>query len=125
MLHAEANRIRLKRAYEPPEPRDGTRILVDRLWPRGVKKADAQIDRWLRDIAPTAALRRWFDHRPERWPEFRRRYLAELQRQPELVEEILDAARDSPITLVYAARDEAHNDAVVLKELLTGASAAS
>jgi uncharacterized protein YeaO (DUF488 family) len=125
MLHAEASRIRLKRAYEPPEPRDGTRILVDRLWPRGVKKADAKIDRWLRDIAPTAALRRWFGHRPERWPEFRRRYLAELRRQPELVEEILDVARDAPVTLVYAARDEAHNDAVVLRELLTGASAAS
>ena len=100
MLHAEASRIRLKRAYEPPEPRDGTRILIDRLWPRGVKKSDAKIDRWLRDIAPTAALRRWFGHRRERWPEFRRRYLAELQRQPELVEEILDAARDNPITLV-------------------------
>jgi uncharacterized protein YeaO (DUF488 family) len=123
MLHAEASRIRLKRAYEPPEPRDGTRILVDRLWPRGVKKADAKIDRWLRDIAPTAELRRWFGHRPERWPEFRRRYLTELQRQPELLEEILGAARDSPITLVYAARDEAHNDAVVLRDLLTGVSA--
>lgn len=125
MIHAEASRIRLKRAYETPEPGDGTRILIDRLWPRGVKKSDVKIDRWLRDIAPTAALRRWFGHRRERWPEFRRRYLAELQRQPELVEEILDAARDNPITLVYAARDEAHNDAVVLRELLTGESAKS
>lgn len=123
MLHADASRIRLKRAYEPPGPRDGTRILVDRLWPRGIKKADAAIDRWLRDIAPSAALRQWFGHRLERWPEFRRRYLAELQERPELVEEILGAARDSPVTLVYAARDEAHNDAVVLKELLTGAAA--
>jgi len=125
MPHADAGRIRLKRAYEPPEPRDGTRILVDRLWPRGVKKADAAIDRWLRDIAPSAALRRWFGHRIERWPEFRRRYLTELQGRPELVEEIREAARSSPVTLVYGARDEAHNDAVVLKELLTGESTTS
>jgi uncharacterized protein YeaO (DUF488 family) len=111
--------IKLKRAYEPPEPSDGKRILVDRLWPRGVKKADAAIDRWLGDVAPSAELRRWFGHRPERWPEFRRRYLAELQERPEQVEEIRLAARDGPVTLVYAARDEAHNDAVVLQQLLT------
>jgi uncharacterized protein YeaO (DUF488 family) len=111
-------KIKLKRAYEPPEPGDGTRVLIDRLWPRGIKKADAAIDRWLRDIAPSTELRRWFGHRPERWPEFRRRYLAELQDQPELVEQVRKAARDGPVTLVYAARDEAHNDAVVLKELL-------
>ena len=80
--------IRLKRAYESPELGDGTRILVDRLWPRGIKKANAAIDRWFRDIAPSAKLRRWFGHRPERWPEFRRRYLAELQERPELIEEI-------------------------------------
>jgi len=115
---AQYGKIKLKRAYEPPEPGDGTRVLVDRLWPRGIKKADAAIDRWLRDIAPSTELRRWFGHRPERWPEFRRRYLAELQDQPELVEQIRNAARDGPVTLVYAARDEAHNDAVVLKELL-------
>ena len=114
--------IRLKRAYEPPELGDGTRILVDRLWPRGIKKADAAIDRWFRDIAPSTELRQWFGHRPQRWPEFRRRYLAELRERPELVEEIRKAARAGPITLVYGARDKAHNDAVVLKELLTGAS---
>jgi uncharacterized protein YeaO (DUF488 family) len=73
------SRIKLKRAYEPPEPSDGTRILVDRLWPRGIKKPDAAIDLWLKDIAPSAELRRWFGCRPERWPEFRLRYLAELQ----------------------------------------------
>jgi uncharacterized protein YeaO (DUF488 family) len=116
---APCDKIKLKRAYEPPDRGDGTRILVDRGWPRGIKKADAAIDRWLpRDIAPSAGLRRWFGHRPERWPEFRRRYLAELQEQPELVEQIRKAARDGPVTLVYAARDEAHNDAVVLKGLL-------
>jgi uncharacterized protein YeaO (DUF488 family) len=117
--------IRLKRAYESPELGDGARILVDRLWPRGIKKANAAIDRWFRDIAPSAELRRWFGHRPERWPEFRRRYLAELQERPELIEEIRKVARAGPVTLVYAARDEGHNDAVVLKELLTGASAES
>src|SRR5215469_2554898 len=117
--------IRLKRAYASPELGDGTRILVDRLWPRGIKKANAAIDHWFKDIAPNAELRRWFGHRPERWPEFRRRYLAELQERPELIEEIRKATRAGPVTLVYAARDEAHNDAVVLKELLTGASAES
>jgi uncharacterized protein YeaO (DUF488 family) len=117
--------LKLKRAYEPPEPGDGTRLLIDRLWPRGVKKSDAAIDRWLRDIAPSGELRRWFAHRPERWPEFRRRYRAELGRHRELVEEIRSAARAGPVTLVYAARDASHNDAVVLRELLTGESAAS
>lgn len=120
-----SGQIKLKRAYEQPDPGDGRRILVDRLWPRGVKKTDAAIDFWLRDIAPSAELRRWFGHRSECWPEFRRRYLAELQERPELIEEVRKAARAGPVTLVYAARDEAHNDAVVLKELLTGASADS
>ena len=122
---AACGKIKLKRAYERPDLGDGTRILVDRLWPRGVKKVDAAIDRWLRDIAPSAELRQWFGHRPERWPEFRRRYLAELRERPELIEEIRKAARAGPVTLVYAARDEAHNDAVVLKEVQTGAPAES
>ena len=120
-----ARQFHVKRVYAPVERGDGLRVLVDRLWPRGIKKANAAIDRWLRDIAPSAELRRWFAHRPQRWPEFRRRYLAELQERPELIEEICKAARGGPVTLVYAARDEAHNDAVVLKELLTGVSAAS
>ncbi len=114
------DRIKLKRAYEPPESGDGTRILVDRLWPRGVKKADAAIDLWLKDIAPSAELRRWFGHRSERRAEFRRRYLAELQEHSELVEEIRKAAQNGRVTLVYAAQDEAHNNAIVLKELVDG-----
>ena len=122
---AACGKIKLKRAHETPDRGDLTRILVDRLWPRGIKKADAVIDRWLRDIPPSAELRQWFGHRLERWPEFRRRYLAELRGRPELIEEIREAARAGPVTLVYAARDEAHNDAVVLKELLTGVSAES
>ena len=93
MPPAACGNIRLKRAYEPPAPDDGTRILVDRLWPRGVKKTDAAIDRWLKDIAPSAELRRWFGHRPERWPEFRRRYLAELKAPPDVVEALRATAQ--------------------------------
>ncbi len=118
--HPASRKVKVKRAYEPPERGDGRRILVDRMWPRGVKKAEAAIDKWVRDIAPSAELRRWFGHRAERWPEFRRRYRAELKEHPELVEEIRDAAQVGPVTLVYAARDTAHNNAVVLQELLAG-----
>lgn len=118
-----ASMVKLKRAYEPPAPGDGTRILVDRLWPRGVKKSDAAIDQWLKDIAPTSELRKWFGHRPERWLEFQRRYRAELQEHPDLVEEIRSATRSGPVTLVYGARDEAHNEAIVLREMLTGDAA--
>jgi uncharacterized protein YeaO (DUF488 family) len=115
-----AQTIKLKRAYEPAGAEDGTRILIDRLWPRGIKKADAAIDRWLKEIAPSTELRRWFGHRTERWPEFRRRYIAELRQRPELLDEIRTLARDGPVTLVYGARDETHNDAIVLREFLTG-----
>jgi uncharacterized protein YeaO (DUF488 family) len=94
--------------------------LIDRLWPRGVSKADARLDQWLRDIAPSAALRRWFGHDPLRWDEFRRRYRAELARQPQALKALRRRAREGPITLVYAARDEAHNDAVVLRAVLLG-----
>jgi uncharacterized protein YeaO (DUF488 family) len=124
ILAADVKDVKLKRAYEPPEPGDGMRILIDRLWPRGIKKMDAAIDRWIRDIAPSTELRRWFGHRLERWPEFRRRYVAELQERPELLEEIRAATRAGPVTLVYAAHDEAHNNAVVLKQLLTDEAAA-
>ncbi|MGH7061108.1 MAG: DUF488 domain-containing protein [Stellaceae bacterium] len=117
MAKAAAN-IALKRAYEAPAAADGARILIDRLWPRGIKKADAAIDRWLKELAPSTELRRWFGHEVERWPEFRRRYRAELDRHRELVAELRALARQQRVTLVYGAKDEAHNDAVVLGELL-------
>jgi uncharacterized protein YeaO (DUF488 family) len=121
----EAN-IRLKRAYEAPDRKDGRRILVDRLWPRGLSKADAAIDEWLKEIAPSTKLRKWFGHDPRRWDEFQRRYAEELRAHPELVAHLRELARKGPITLVYSAHDEAHNDAVVLRRLLLqGSSDAS
>ncbi len=110
--------IRLKRAYDPPAPDDGVRILVDRLWPRGLRKADAVIDRWEKEIAPSAALRRWFGHDPARWDEFRRRYRDELSGRAVALDEIRALARDGRVTLVYAARDERHNHALVLRDML-------
>jgi uncharacterized protein YeaO (DUF488 family) len=115
-----ANYIKLKRAYEPPAREDGTRILIDRLWPRGVKKSDAAIDEWMKEIAPSTALRKWFGHDPERWSEFRRRYKAELKKHPDQFAHLRDLARRGRITLVFAARDEVHNDAVVLRDMLLG-----
>lgn len=113
-----AGKLRLKRAYEPPAPEDGVRILVDRLWPRGLSKEKAAVDHWMKDIAPSAELRKWFGHDPERWSEFRRRYREELRRHGALLDQIGDLAADSAITLVYSAHDEEHNDAVVLREAL-------
>jgi uncharacterized protein YeaO (DUF488 family) len=110
--------VRLKRAYERPSPGDGMRVLVDRLWPRGVSKSDIAIDRWLRDVAPSTELRRWFGHDPERWDEFRRRYQTELADKAEPLKELQAYARKGTLTLIYAARDEAHNEAVVLRDLL-------
>ena len=112
--------IRLKRAYEPPAPEDGTRVLVDRLWPRGVSKAAARIDQWLKEIAPSADLRKWFGHDPARWPEFRRRYAEELRERAGALRALRKLASNEPVTLVYAAHDESHNDAVVLREALLG-----
>lgn len=106
--------LRLKRAYEPAARLDGYRILVDRLWPRGLSKQKAAIDEWMKDIAPSAELRRWFGHDPEKWREFRRRYQRELREQADLVHDIAVLASRRRVTLVYSARDEAHNDAVVL-----------
>jgi uncharacterized protein YeaO (DUF488 family) len=111
--------IRLKRAYEPPSKADGTRVLIDRLWPRGVTKAEAAIDHWFRDLAPSTELRKWFGHDPALWGEFRRRYTAELMQQGEGLDRLLQIAAQGPVTLVYGARDERHNDAVVLKEVLS------
>ncbi len=112
--------IRLKRAYDPPAADDGHRVLVDRLWPRGVSKDALRLDAWLRDLAPSAALRRWFGHDPARFAEFARRYQAELQREPAraLLADLARRAARGPVTLVYAARDPDHNDAIVLRDLL-------
>lgn len=113
-------KVALKRVYEPPSPADGTRILVDRLWPRGLSKEKARIDLWLKEIAPTTELRRWFDHDPAKWDEFQRRYRAELDANVDAVSELKAALSDGPATLVYGAKDEAHNDAVVLADYLSG-----
>ena len=110
--------IRIKRINEPAEPGDGERYLVDRLWPRGVKRATATLAEWLKEVAPDDALRRWFGHDPARWGEFRRRYLAELQSRPESLRPLLEALGRGTVTLVYSARDEEHNQAVVLREYL-------
>ena len=115
-----ARDIRLKRAYQPAAADDGTRILVDRLWPRGLKKSEAAIDRWLKDIAPSTALRQWFAHDPARWPEFRRRYRSEIRRHPDQLAELRALARKGPVTLIFSARDERRNDAVVLRSVLLG-----
>jgi len=110
--------VKLKRAYEPPAVEDGTRILVDRLWPRGIKKADAAFDLWMKDVAPSTGLRQWFGHETDRWQEFRRRYVDELRQKSDLVDELRALARKGPITLVFGAHDQTHNDAVVLREIL-------
>ena len=114
---AAAN-VKLKRAYDPPAVSDGTRILIDRLWPRGVKKANAAIDQWSKDISPSTALRKWFGHDPARWPEFQRRYAAEVHEHPEQLTKLRALARRGPITLVFSAHDEEHNDAVALTDFL-------
>ena len=111
-------KLHIKRAYEPAAPEDGERYLVDRLWPRGVKKEALLLTAWLKDVAPSHALRRWFGHDPARWPEFRRRYRDELKAQPTALLLLRDALKRGPVTLVYSAHDEAHNQAVVLREYL-------
>ncbi|RIK49754.1 MAG: hypothetical protein DCC57_12550 [Chloroflexi bacterium] len=110
--------IQIKRAYDPAAPDDGTRYLVDRLWPRGVKKEELHVDEWIKEVAPSTALRKWFGHDPDKWPEFQKRYTAELEQNPDGWQPIADAARKGRVTLVYSAKDEAHNDAVVLKSYL-------
>lgn len=113
-----AAHLRLKRAYEAAGPEDGARILVDRLWPRGVSKAEAALEEWMKDIAPSAELRRWFGHDPARWAEFQRRYRAELRQHGDELERLRTLARTRTVTLVYGAHDEAHNNAVVLQGVL-------
>jgi len=110
--------LKLKRAYEDPAKSDGHRVLVDRLWPRGVSKEDARLDDWMKDVAPSDELRKWFGHDPEKWDEFRKRYFAELDADPEAVAKLAEKAKEGTVTLVYAAKDEEHNNAVALKEYL-------
>ncbi len=115
-----SNMIAIKRVYDPPSATDGTRILVDRLWPRGIKKEKAHVKKWMLDLGPSNELRQFFGHDPARWQQFRIRYLAELERSEvkALLDELQGLARKARLTLVYSAKDEQHNQAVVLKELL-------
>jgi uncharacterized protein YeaO (DUF488 family) len=106
--------LRLKRAYEPPTPGDGRRVLIDRLWPRGVSKERLALDEWMKDLAPSAELRRWFAHDPAKWLTFQRRYKRELAAHGDLIDLLARRALTGCVTLVFSARDEAHNDAVVL-----------
>lgn len=110
--------IRLKRVYDGQARNDGTRYLIERLWPRGVRKESLRMDGWLKDAGPSTELRKWFNHDPEKWPEFRRRYFAELNRAPEVLAPIRDAARRGTVTLLYSSHDTEHNNAVALKEYL-------
>jgi len=110
--------IRMKRAYEKPASDDGLRVLVERLWPRGLSKERAAVDLWMKDVAPSPELRRWFNHDPAKWNEFQRRYRAELRQNRDAVDGLREKCGDGTVTLVYAARDEQHNGALVLKDFL-------
>ncbi|GIV68352.1 DUF488 domain-containing protein [Caldilinea sp.] len=115
--------IYIKRAYEPAQPEDGRRYLVDRLWPRGIKREALRLDGWLPETAPSDALRRWFGHDPAKWDEFQTRYFAELDAKPQAWQPLMEAAQQEDVTLVYAARDSLHNNAVALKRYLENALA--
>lgn len=110
--------IGIKRVYDEPKPQDGFRILIDRIWPRGLTKEAARMDLWLKDIAPSTPLRQWFGHDPKKWPEFKKRYFAELEDRQDLVKQILDKAKQGRVTLIFSAKDEAHSNAQALKEYL-------
>ena len=110
--------IKIKRVYATPEAADGKRILVDRLWPRGLTKERARVDLWLKDVAPSTELRKWFGHDPEKWVEFKRRYRVELTKNQEAFSLLKAEAAGGPVTLLYGAKDETHNEAIVLKALL-------
>lgn len=109
---------RIKRIYEPASHDDGMRILVDRLWPRGISRGEAQLDEWVKELAPSDELRNWFNHEENRWRKFRERYLDELKEHREQARKIAEAARESTVTLLFAAKDEEHNNAVVLRQYL-------
>lgn len=110
--------IQIKRAYDSPSVKDGTRFLVDRLWPRAVQKTSLKLESWLKDVAPTPRLRQWFGHDPTKWDEFKRRYFAELKANPAAWQPIVQATRTGTVTLIYSARDTEHNNAVALREFL-------
>jgi uncharacterized protein YeaO (DUF488 family) len=110
--------IQLKRVYDKPAKTDGRRILVDRIWPRGLTKKEARLDEWLKEIAPSTALRKWFGHEPSRWEEFKKRYFRELGSQRERVEGLAQQSKKGTVTLVFGAKDTEHNNAVALKEYL-------
>ena len=110
--------IQLKRAYDAAEPTDGTRFLIERLWPRGVKKTSLPIEAWLKDAGPSTELRKWFSHDPAKWDEFRKRYFHELTANPDAWEPVLEAARQGTVTLIYSSHDTEHNNAVALEEFL-------
>lgn len=112
--------LNIKRIYEPPEPEDGQRLLVDRIWPRGLSKEKAAVDVWLKDVAPSTELRKWFNHDPTRWQAFRARYAAELDASPETVKMLRDLVKSGKTTLLFAAHDPAHNNAAALADYLTG-----
>ncbi len=112
--------VRIKRVYAAPSADDGERILVDRLWPRGLTKAKADVALWLKDLAPSTELRKWFNHDPDKWDDFKARYLAELSENHEAAQKLSDHAQRQRVTLVYGARDEVHNEAVVLQEYFRG-----
>jgi uncharacterized protein YeaO (DUF488 family) len=112
------NNVRVKRAYDPSDPGDGYRVLIDHVWPRGISRERAKLDEWARELAPSDELRRWFDHVPERFDEFRARYRKELAARTDRIEGLRTRASTGPLTIVYAARDREHNNAVVLAELL-------
>jgi len=116
---ASAKRLRLKRVYEPASSRDGVRVLVDRLWPRGLTKKRAAVDHWMKEVAPSSQLRKWFGHDPDRWTEFKRRYKTELREHKDLLADLRKLNKQHTVTLLFGAHDEEHNDAVVLHEVLS------
>ncbi len=115
--------IRLKRVYEKPSRGDGFRVLVDRLWPRGLTKERAAVKLWLKDLGPSTELRRWFGHDPAKWSDFQKKYRRELRKKRDLIEELRSKAKEQTVTLLFGARDEEHNEAIVLKQILDGRAA--
>lgn len=112
--------VKIKRIYEPPSRSDGKRVYVDRLWPRGLRKEQAHFDEWIRDISPSDELRKWFGHDPSKWQEFRSRYKAEMKTRKDFIEKLRDYSEKGTVTLLYSAKDEEHNNALVIKEVIEG-----